>query len=99
MNSLTTSNIFYSLRKELLESYPHLDNQITWESSLTADLHLDSTHLAALLAFARREIMDVDFGPWYVAASRDGGDSLGSLAAYLHDAVQRRAHAARAGEQ
>jgi len=82
------AQILSQLCRQLQRSCPGLEEPITRESSLTRDLHVDSTQLTALLAFARREIADVDFGPWYAEASRHGRDTVGSLAAFLQRAVE-----------
>jgi hypothetical protein len=94
----SSTHILSSLCRQLRRTCPDLENPITRESSLTRDLHVDSTQLTALLAFARREIADVDFGPWYAEASRDGRDTVGSLAAFLQRAVETMTAEAVAGE-
>jgi acyl carrier protein len=94
MSGFTRSEIFSCLCRQLRQGFPDIEHPIAWDSSLTRDLHVDSTQLVALLAFARQEIADVDFGPWYAEASHDGCDTVGSLVTYL----QRAAAPAGAGE-
>ncbi|HXU46481.1 MAG TPA: hypothetical protein VN783_13220 [Thermoanaerobaculia bacterium] len=87
MAGLTRSEIFSCLCQQLRQGFPGLEDPIAWDSSLTRDLHVDSTQLVALLAFARQEIADVDFGPWYAEASREGRDTVGSLVSFLERAA------------
>lgn len=80
--------ILDALCRKILEEAPHIDpERVTPDASLTDDLEIDSVHLMALFAFARAEIADVDFTPWYVEAIRSRRDTLRSLAEYLHRAA------------
>jgi hypothetical protein len=92
----TQKEILNRLRGHLLAGDPRLAGErLTADASLTRDLHVDSTRLAELAAFARREIADVDLTPWYLEVTRTGGDTLGTLAAFL--AGRPAATAAAAG--
>lgn len=52
-------------------------------ASLMTDLGLDSLGLEELVAQIKTERPELDLTPWYVRASQDGQDTVGSLIDFL----------------
>jgi acyl carrier protein len=92
MKDLTAEALGKRLAAELVRLRPHLGSvEIRQDASLTQDLGLDSLDLSALFSYVKSNVADVDLTPWFLAAARQGGDSLGSLAAFLVKAQKRAA--------
>lgn len=71
----------------LVEVKPALDaSAIRPDSSLTADLGLDSLDLVELANRLGDGGRPVDLSPWLAVAMRPGGDTVGSLAELLSSA-------------
>jgi acyl carrier protein len=80
------------LLRNLVAVRPSLDPAtIRLDSSLTADLGLDSRDLVELAGQLADAGGPRDLAPWLSEAMRPGGDTVGSLAAFL------AAHPAEAG--
>jgi acyl carrier protein len=70
---------------------PSLDPAlIRLESSLTADLGLDSLDLVELAAQLGDHYGRIDLGPWFASAMQPGGDTVASLTAYLAALLEGR---------
>ena len=61
------------------------------ESSLTADLGLDSMDLVELSTRLSSEYAVVDLTPWLSRALQPGADTVGSLATYIADILTQSA--------
>ena len=53
-------------------------------ASLVADLGMDSMKLASLVAEIKNHFGNVDLTEWFIAAARDGTDTVWHLAEFLH---------------
>jgi acyl carrier protein len=73
-------DVFHSLVRVLGEVKPSLDAAaIHRDSSLTADLGLDSLDLAELASRLGDDFKSLDLSVWLAEAMRPGGDTVGSL--------------------
>jgi acyl carrier protein len=80
----TPADALAALADALAEVKPTLDAAgIAPNSSLTADLGLDSLDLVELSARLTDHYGPVDLAPWLAEAMQPGGDSVASLAAFL----------------
>ena len=76
--------IFQRIQEHLKTIEPLLDvTKVTPNDSLSGELGLDSLRLASLFDRLRQEHAGVNLTPWFMSASQEGGDSVGSLVTFL----------------
>jgi len=65
-------------------------DDLSESASLIQDLGLDSFALESLFSSIRDEILDVEFTPWFVRASRRGEDTVASLVDYVMEQLHQQ---------
>lgn len=80
------SQIFSCVCQSILSINESLTREdISESSSLTQDLGLDSFRLELLIAKLKEELLDTEYTPWYVRASRRGQDTVCGLIDFIHE--------------
>lgn len=84
------SRIFSFIQKSILSINPEVSpDDVSESSSLTQDLSFDSLRLEMLISSIKEELLDTEFTPWYVRASRRGEDTVSSLIDFIQRASAR----------
>lgn len=79
------------LRDEILSACPELAAaEVTADASLTGHLGLDSLALSSLFSAIKMECGHLELAPWFISASNNGTDTVGSLARFIAARLEAR---------
>lgn len=80
------SQIFSFIKQSILSINESLSpDEVKESSSLAQDLGFDSLHLEMLITKLKEELVDTEYTPWYVRASRRGQDTVAGLIDFIHE--------------